>query len=201
MWHAPGRRGGAGGAGRAPPQLEAAARDDQLPSLAVQNRKYTDTHEFTLAAGSLPIDAFEKGLTLSGAYTLHFSETIAWEVVQYYYSFGVETDLKDELKAFDLQATPFERVEQFVTTNFVFKPLYWKGAWLNDSLTYGEFLLLAGGGYGWLTNTQRPVIDLGIGARLYASEWVSFRLDVRGLAFVNQDDSQNELWIGLGVSL
>lgn len=178
-----------------------ASAQGELPSLAVQNRKYTDTHEFTLTAGSLPIDAFEKGLTLSGAYTLHFSDTIAWEVVQYYYSFGVDTDLKDELKAFDLQATPFERVEQFVTTNFVFKPLYWKGAWLNDALTYGEFLIFAGGGYGWLTNTQRPVIDVGVGARVYASEWVSFRLDVRGLAFVNADDSQNELWIGLGVSL
>ena len=178
-----------------------ASPQDELPSLAVQNRKYSDTHEFTLAAGSLPIDAFEKGLTLSGAYTLHFTDTVAWEVVHYFYAFGVETDLKDELRAFELQSTPFERVEQFATTNFVFKPLYWKGAWLNDSLTYGEFFFLVGGGYGWLTNTQRPVVDMGIGTRLYASEWVSFRLDVRGLAFVTEDDSHNELWLGLGISL
>lgn len=174
---------------------------DTLPAQAVQNRKYGDTHEFTVAVGMLPLDAFEKGLTVSGAYSLHFNQTFGWEVVQFFYSFPIETDLADELDAFDLRPTPFERVEQFVTTNFVFKPLYWKGAWLNDGLGYGELLLLMGGGYGWMTRTQRPVADVGAAFRVYASEWVSFRLDVRGLGFFNEDDLHNELWIGLGVSL
>ena len=174
---------------------------DSLPALAVQNRKYTDRHEFTGAVGLLPLDAFTKGVTFSGAYTLHFTDVIAWEVVQFFYSLPMETTLQDELRAFDLQPTPFERVEQYVTTNFVFKPLYWKGAWLNENLSYGEYMLLLGGGYGWMTRTQRAVINVGLATRIYASEMVSFRLDVRGLAFANADDVQNELWLGLGISL
>lgn len=178
-----------------------AVAESVLPSLAVQNRKYTDTHEFTASVGTLPLDAFKKGLTLSGSYTLHFNDLFAWEVAQFFYSFAVETDLEAELIAFDLKPTPFERVEQFVTNNILFKPLYWKGAWLNSGLGYGEFFLAAGGGYGWLTRTQRPVVNIGLGFRIYLHELVSIRFDLRELAFISENDTQNELWLGLGISL
>ena len=49
--------------------------------------------------------------------------------------------------------------------------------------------------------TSLMLIDAGIATRIYASEMVSFRIDVRGLAFVSADDVQNELWLGLGISL
>ena len=52
-----------------------------------------------------------------------------------------------------------------------------------------------------MTRTQRAVIDVGLATRVYASEMVSFRIDVRGLSFINADDVQNELWLGLGISL
>ncbi|MEE2789315.1 MAG: outer membrane beta-barrel domain-containing protein [Myxococcota bacterium] len=175
--------------------------DDGLPSLAVQNRKHTETHEFTAYVGVLPMDAFTKGLTLSGSYTLHFSDLIGWEVGQFFYSQPFETDLESELRAFDLKPTPFERVEQFVTSNVVFKPLYWKGAWLNSALSYGEFFLTAGGGYGWLTRTERPVASFGGGFRMYVNQFLSFRLDLRDLLFISENDTQNELWVGLGVSI
>lgn len=181
----------------------AAFADDEegLPALAVQNRRHVTTHEFGVAVGVLPIDAFTKGITVSGQYSLHFNELYAWEVAHFFYSFPVDTDLRDDLDAFDLQPTPFERVKYFATSNFVFKPVYWKGSWLNDGLGYGEFFLLAGGGYGWMTRTERPVVDIGTGVRVYASEWVSVRFDVRALSFITTDDQQNELWIGLGASL
>ncbi len=175
--------------------------DDALPSLAVQNRKYTERHEFTAAFGTLPLDAFTKGITFSGGYTLHFNDVWAWEVGQFFYSLPSDTDLESELRAFDIKPTPFERAEQFVTSNIVFKPLYWKGAWLNDSLTYGEFFMVAGGGYGWLTRTARPAVDAGVGARVYVNSFTSVRVDVRHLSFFNDADVQNELWLGLGLSL
>jgi outer membrane beta-barrel protein len=178
-----------------------AADDPALPGLAVQSRRHTQTPECTAAVGVLPLDAFEKGLTVSGAYTLHFTDVFAWEVAHFFWSFPLETDLRDELNAFDIEPTPFERVEYFLTTNFVFKPLYWKGAWLNDGLAFGELMFLVGGGYGWMTRSERPVADIGVAYRLYVSESVSLRLDVRDHAFFNAEDIQNELWIGLGVSL
>ena len=175
--------------------------DDGLPSLAVQNRKHTETHEFTAFVGMLPLDAFTKGVTFSGSYTLHFTDIIGWEVGQFFYSLPMDTELESELLAFNLKPTPFERVEQFVTSNVVFKPLYWKGAWLNSALSYGEFFLLAGGGYGWLTRTQRPVISTGLGFRVYINQLISMRFDLRDLMFVSENDTQNELWVGLGISL
>jgi hypothetical protein len=83
----------------------------------------------------------------------------------------------------------------------VFKPLYWKGSWLNQSLVFGELFFVAGAGYGWLTQTNRPVVDVGFGVKLFNTTNIQTRLDVRALSFINQDDFHNELWIGLGLSL
>lgn len=176
-------------------------------SQAVQNRKYFGHHEFNLSVGTLPLDAFKKGITVSAGYTLHFDEIIAWEVAQFFYSFPIETDLNDDLAAFDIRPTPFEVVEYFLTSNFVFKPLYWKGALLNSGLIYGEMLFVIGGGYGWFTRSQRPCVDFGLAFRFYASNLLSLRLDVRHHLFFNTDAADNsldvhqELWIGLGGSL
>lgn len=193
----------------AAPGARAATDDDDkagYSSLAVQNRTYRLDHEITAAIGVLPLDAFTKGFTVGGAYTLHFDEVYAWEVVNFVYSFPIDTDLKDDLIAFDLRPTPFEVVNYYVTTNFVFKPLYFKGAVLNDSMAFGEVMFLIGGGYGWFTRSNRPALDYGIAFRIFASETFSFRLDARHTMFMTIDDQtgfdvHSELWIGLGVSL
>ena len=175
--------------------------EGKLSSAAVQGRPPVDTYEWTLAAGLLPLDAFKKGVTASGALTLHYNHEWAWEALNAAYSFEYTTALEDELRSFKLQATPFERVRGFVTSSVVFTPLYWKGAWLNRGLSYGELFFVAGGGYGWLTQTSRPAVSGGVGLRVLHGEAWSSRLDVRWLSFVNADDAQGELWVSLGVSL
>ena len=173
----------------------------QIPQKVVQNRKAIDLYEWTVSAGSLPLDAFKKGITASAGLTLHYNHQWAWEAVQYTYSFEYKTALEDELRRFQLESTPFERVESYVTSNVVFKPLYWKGAWLNSAMSYGEFFVLAGGGYGWLSLTSRPVVDGGMGIKLFHTNGLTTRLDVRWLTFFTAEDFQHELWVGLGVSL
>jgi len=175
-------------------------------SMAVQNRLYDARNELTLYGGLLPLDAFTKGATLGGSYTLHFSSIVAWEILQYMHSFPMRTSLRDDLAAFDLSPTPFETVEDVVATTFLFKPVYWKGAFLNRSILHGELLLTAGGGYGWFTRSGRAMVSLGAGLRLYTNELLSFRIDVRHMSFFNdsvfQDlDLHHELWTSVGVSL
>jgi outer membrane beta-barrel protein len=174
-------------------------------SMAVQNRLFTQTGEISAFVGLLPMDAFTKGLTLSGAYTHHFSDLWAWEAVHYFYSFHIGTGLRDDLKAFDLGPTPFEVVDQMLTSNAVFTPIYWKGAVGNRSLIHGEFFLLLGAGYAWFTHSNRPAIDLGLGIRVYASRLFSFRVDVRHHTFFNDKiyefNLNHELWTGAGTSL
>jgi outer membrane beta-barrel protein len=175
-------------------------------SMAVQNRLYSQTGEFSAFVGMLPLDAFTKGLTLSGAYTQHFSDLIGWEIVHAFYSFHLHTGLWDDLEVYDLKPTPFEVLENtLLTTNLVLTPIYWKGSWLNNSLLHGEMMIFAGGGYGWFTRSKRVAVDLGLGVRFYASRVFSFRLEVRHHIFFNSSifeelDLHHELWTGLGAS-
>ncbi len=181
-----------------------ASADDRYSGVAVQNRQNLIDHEFGLAVGILPMDAFTKGLTVSGSYTLHFSEAWAWEIAQFFWSFHLETDLRDELRAAgNLKPTPFEVLNFFVTTNAVFKPVYWKGSALNRSLVYGEMLVLLGAGYAQWTRSDRPVVDAGVALRFFAGEWFSFRLDTRYLLFVSTDGGSvdHDVWIGLGTAV
>jgi outer membrane beta-barrel protein len=173
----------------------------ELKTLAVQNRQYSQTHEFGAWIGVLPLDAFTKGLTFSGSYTIHFNDILAWEVGQFTYSYGIDTDLKAELEDLAVAPTPFETVEYFVTSSVVFKPVYGKMALLNRALIYGEIYFLAGAGYGWMTITNRPVVDVGAGVRVYAGKVVSFRVDLRDYMFITSDDLHNELSISLGIAL
>jgi hypothetical protein len=74
-------------------------------------------------------------------------------------------------------------------------------ALLNRALIYGEIYFLAGAGYGWMTITNRAVVDVGAGVRVYAGKVVSFRLDLRDYMFISSDDLHNELSISLGIAL
>lgn len=185
----------------------AAAEDEKAAprnyaAMAVQNRLYSFTHEFTLSIGVLPIDAFTKGVTASAMYTIHFTDTLAWEVAGFTYSMHANTKLRKDLLAFGIKPTPFEVVDSYVTSNFVFTPVYWKGAWLNGSLLHGEFMLVAGGGYAWLTSSQRPTVDVGAAVRVFVSPHFSLRLDARPTFYIVTEDwgMKEELWIGLGTS-
>ena len=188
----------------------ATAQDDDglrpYSALVVQERQYFQRNELSGTVGLLPLDAFTRAVTVSGAYTLHFSELIGWEVVQFHYSFQFDTRLRGQLEALDIHPSPFEVLDYYLTSNLVFKPLYWKGSWLNDNLVRGEWNFNIGGAYGWYTRSQRPGLSVGTGVRLYFNERISTRLDVRYLVF--PDDQffedltyKDELSIALGMSL
>ncbi len=188
------------------PAVSQASDEDEgqgLRTLAVQNRQHTMAHEFSAWIGTLPLDAFTKGLTFTGAYTLHFNDLFAWEIGQFTYSYGIDTDLKADLGNLPQPAgpTPFETVKYFVTSSLLFKPVYGKMALLNRALIYGEVFFLIGGGYGWMTISNRTVLDVGAGGRIYVGKYVSFRIDLRDYMFVTEDDLHNELWIALGICL
>ncbi|MDX9720755.1 MAG: outer membrane beta-barrel domain-containing protein [Myxococcota bacterium] len=182
------------------------AQEASYSSMVVQNRKHLGTHEFDVSVGLLPLDAFTKGLTIGASYTLHFTEHIAWELAQFNYAFHWDTDLKDDLRALDVRETPFEVIDFFAMSNFVLKPLYWKGSWFNESLLYGELFFVLGGGYVWRTASSLPAVDIGTGFRLHVSEPISLRFDARYLLMVDSAlfesfDVKDDLWISLGFSV
>ncbi len=175
-------------------------------SVAVQNRLHQASHEVTAQIGLLPLDAFTKGLTLGGSYTLHLSDQIGWEVINGFYSLKMNTGLRAQLMNFDLAPTPFEVVDYMLTTNLLFSPIYWKGAWLNDSLVYGEIFGVIGGGFAQFTRSSRIAADAGLGVRVYFDQTFSLRFDIRYMGFISTTFSQgfsvhSELWTSLGLSV
>jgi outer membrane beta-barrel protein len=148
---------------------------------AIQDRAYRMQHELGLSVGVLPLDAFSKGLYAQVGYTVHFSDTFAWTVGRGAYSYAINTGLKEQLLR-DFGVRPdnadFDVVQFFVGSDLMWTPLYGKVSVLNRSVLHGETFLLLGATLFKFTQAFRPGVNLGAGVRLFASQWVSFRLDV-----------------------
>ncbi|MEM1413601.1 MAG: outer membrane beta-barrel domain-containing protein [Myxococcota bacterium] len=191
--------------GRAAAQDAALDAEVAYASRAVQNRHYRGTHEITLFGGILPLDAFRKGLTLGGAYTWHIDDQWAWEAIGYLHSFDFATDLEDDLDALEIEPTPFAVVQDVITTNFMWKPIYLKGAVANRRIVFGEIGLLVGGGLGFFSDdSRRPMVNYGGLLRFYLARALSLRVDVRHMMFFddtsNELDLQHELWTAIGLA-
>jgi outer membrane beta-barrel protein len=190
----------------------AAALDpDERPSYAIQNRKYLLSHELTLAVGTVPIDAFYKGLTGTFQYTIHFGTTWAWEVVSFSYSQNFWTSLREDLEnnwRNPASPTAISELRFFGDSNLILKPLYGKLAYLNRSLVYGELYLALGPAAAQYTTDEYHVGgDVGVGFRVYLARRLSARLDLRYYRFQRvagsggDRDHDDVLFIQLGLSL
>jgi outer membrane beta-barrel protein len=173
---------------------------------AVQNRKYLLAHEFTIGVGMIPLDAFYKGYTGTFAYTYHFSDLWAWEIVSASYSLNVETGLRRELmENFGVRPTKFPELNFFGDSNLVLKPFYGKMVYLNESLTYWEVFLTAGPAVSRYENAGVLIgLNGGLGFRMHLSKSFSIRLDLRDYFFVDPEtfsDTKNELFFQLAVGL
>jgi outer membrane beta-barrel protein len=146
---------------------------------AIQDRAYRMQHELDLSVGVLPLDAFYKGLYAQVGYTFHFSDDFAWQIGRGAYVYSARTGLREQLERdFGVLPTTFEEVQFFVGSDLMWKPFYGKLAVLNRSVVHGEVFFLLGASLFKFTNSWRPGVNVGGGARVFASKYVSFRLDV-----------------------
>ncbi|OGQ23907.1 MAG: hypothetical protein A2138_10860 [Deltaproteobacteria bacterium RBG_16_71_12] len=178
-------------------------------AVVIQDRQFSMAHEFTLATGTYPLDAFKKGVALSGRYTLHFDELNAWEIVGGAYSLNVDSGLADLLRGnFGVQAEALPELVVVADTNYVMKPLYGKFTLFNSLILYQE-ILLAGGltvTY-WSDGSFRPGPDVGAAIRFFVWDWLSVRFDLRhalvmnGVPFLDPNAQvDGVLYLGGGVS-
>jgi outer membrane beta-barrel protein len=172
---------------------------------AVQNRKHLVSHEFGVAFGFVPLDAFYKGITASFAYTYHFNDMFAWEIVNGSYSFNLDTGLRGDLETnFGVQPTEFPELQILGSTNFVLKPLYGKFALFNSTLMYAELFMIAGPAVAQYENAGIFVgFNVGGGARLYLTKYFSVRFETRqfGLIDVSSPEFKSELHLQVGLGL
>jgi outer membrane beta-barrel protein len=150
-------------------------------AVVIQNRRFKMVHEFTLEGGTVPLDAFVKGVTVSGRYTLHFDDFSAWEIAAGTFSFNIDSGLKEQLiDRFAVQPQSFSTLVLTIDSNYVMKPFYGKLALFNRTLLYAELFGVVGvtASY-WSDNSWRPGPDVGVGARFFVTEWFSIRTDLR----------------------
>jgi outer membrane beta-barrel protein len=180
-------------------------------AVVIQNRKFDMGSEFTLQLGVLPLDAFYKGITGSGRYTLHLTDFHAWEIGAGTFSFNIETDLRRQLRenfAVQPDQRGLEQIYGYVETNYVIKPIYGKSSLFNRFLIYNELYFTIGGAIGiWTDLSVRPGPGYGAGIRFFILDWLSIRFDMRhyvllnGLLFIDPNARlENLLYVGGGVS-
>ena len=183
------------------PELAAAQSDGPPERQAIQRRKYQLNHELRLALGSMPLDAYQKGWSLSLGYTLHLNDYFAWEIFQVTGALLTSTDLRDDLIAtFAIPEEDFAAPRFMVTTGVEVAPFYGKQALLNDPVGHQQLLIGAYAGFAFgdrgdfATTLEdfRPLIGAGIGYRLFVSRNLSLRLDARDFASFRRAIRNNE---------
>jgi outer membrane beta-barrel protein len=145
---------------------------------AVQERLYRMNHELELGVGLLPLDAYYKGVTANVGYSFHFNDAFAWRVGRASWSHMLVTGLREELERnFGVRPTQFEVVEWMAGSDLVWSPMYGKTAWLNSKVLHFSGAFWVGGTALKLNTGFKPAVNLGLGARLFSSSWLSFRAD------------------------
>ncbi len=173
----------------------------QIPELenpgtiqAVQERQYRMSHELAFGVGVLPLDSFYKGLLAQVSYTAHFSDHFAWQVGRGAYSYNVATGLRTQLiRDFNVTPTAFEEVQWMAGSDLIWSPIYGKTSFLNRSVSHFEIFFIVGGSVLNMTNSSggpgifRPAVNAGLGARLFTSKHVSYRLDIADNVVISKD--------------
>ena len=178
--------------------------EEQVATYAVQSRLFRLGGELTVAAGFLPINAFNKGLTVGGGFTYHISNSWAWEIIRGAYVYKqLNSGLKNELlDNFSVKPTEIAAVDFILSSNLVLKPFYGKLAVFNRRLVHLEVSVPFGVAMARYINPQAYPFgpDAGLIFRVFASRHISFCLDVRDYVFFNHWSTRNEVLLALGAA-
>jgi outer membrane beta-barrel protein len=160
-----------------------ARAQDEMESgrvIAVEQRPFRMVHEFAVGAGILPMDALYKGFSLGGSYTLHLTDLWSWEAIDFHYSADVDSGTDVTLaRRWSVAPTNQPQIQYLAASHVIFSPLFGKLAFFNRAILYAEAFLSFGGGIAHFTDGFRPQLSVGPGIRLFLSQRVSTRLDVR----------------------
>lgn len=178
--------------------------EEQVATYAVQSRLFRLGGELTVAAGFLPINAFNKGLTVGGGFTYHISNSWAWEIIRGAYVYKqLDTGLKQELlENFNVQPTDISALDFILSSNLVLKPFYGKLSVFNRRVIHIDVSVPFGIALARYTNPQAylPGPDAGLIFRVFVSPHISFCLDVREHVFFNHLNTRQEVHVSLGAA-
>lgn len=184
----------------------AASAQDAGKLFAIQQRKYQLNHELLLGGMVEPQDAFSKGVALEAAYIWHFTDLWSWEMLRGGYLAQLDTGLKTQLlRDFGTDPTQFESLQYYASSSLTYAPLYGKFALRNSSIVHAEAFLNFGAAFGRFTNSYQAGPELGLGARVFLSQALSLRFDVRDAIFLRRKQNggltNQALFLSFGLSI
>jgi outer membrane beta-barrel protein len=145
---------------------------------AVQERTLRMQHEFAVGVGALPVDPFTKGYCAQAGYTVHFTDSFAWQVGRGAYCTSMNTPLRQQLERdFGVSPAQFDKINFYAGSDLLWKPLYGKFAVLNQWVLYGEAYVIIGASLFRFSAAFRPAANVGGGVRVFANKHVSFRVE------------------------
>ena len=190
-----------------PPWIDLAGPPDPA-SRVIQKRKFELNHEISLMVGELPASPFYKGVTLNAGYTLHFSNYVAWQILNFTYSIDIDTDLKRELQqiiALTHKPAPFAgEIMAYGASHLVLKPFYGKQALRDSALLHVEGYLALGPALAFVQRSNGNGLTFGgewlVGIRLWFTPVVSSRLEIGQLIYLVEGQVLQALHARIGVA-
>src|ERR1700722_14913954 len=129
------------------PTLAADNTSSSPQIIAIQGRSYSLINEMTLKLGYLPLDSFNRYLSYGASYTHYFNGFEAWEVLNLEKAINYDTGLTAQLqRSFNVSTFPFNTLDYFVTTSFLYNPFFNKSLFMDSSIVKGETGFIIGGG-------------------------------------------------------
>jgi outer membrane beta-barrel protein len=176
---------------------------DQGKVFAIQARSHRMNHEFSLSMAFLPLDAFYKFFAVSGHYVVHFTDMWAWEAIHFSFSkyLDIDTGLKGEMeRKWDASATDTPKLDYFIDTNLMLKPLYGKMTLFDSLVIYMETYFILGIGAEKFQTAWFPCGDVGVGMRIFLTDTLSLRFEAREYVFLEEGGVDSTLYFGIGFS-
>ena len=169
--------------------------------VAIQHRKYTLKNEVVLGGVWYPQHAFYKAVGLDVSYAHHFNDLIGSEVLRANLTARWDTHLKDLLyEEWGAEPEEFEEVKYAFTSHLQIKPFYGKFALANRSLVCAEVYFTVGGGLAFTTWRKVPLVNLGVGARVYLHPNWSTRFEFEEQLFLQDKTVRDNLVLHLGIA-
>lgn len=162
-----------------------------LPTpVAIQGRTNKIDQSFSISAGYIQSDSFNRSFPVAGTYSFYFTPYFAWEILSYSYNFNRETQLKEDIKnlAGGVQNTGLGGVLDFprhvVMSGVIYTPLYSKSLLFSKTLAHSDTGFYLGAGSMVFSELgHRPAIAMGIQTRYFLSSKSAVRLYLRQYLF------------------
>lgn len=174
--------------------------------VAVQNRQYYLDHGLSFHLGYLPMNSFNKGVTIGASYTYFLNDFLGWEVLNVSYVANQDTGLQNDLENkyganIPDAANQLDFMNFYVTTNFIYTPLYNKSLLFNNNIVYGELSFLAGGGIASYEKAQGVgLINIGSIVRFFTAPNRSFKFDLRLLIPLGSSGGSSEVNMNIALA-